>query len=157
MDSWRGKPQLGRMRHAACLALTITCCVMPSGEPLLAAAKTTAEAATETPAHLAYGCHDLIVIGRVQNLRRTHVQDAEDILGQGRNLARVDIHKVLWGKPSSKTISVQYFAHTYMQDRRDFLLVLAPAGGDVYEIRDARLERDGHFPDLAPACSETPK
>jgi hypothetical protein len=44
-----------------------------------------------------------------------------------------------------------------MQDRRDFLLVLAPAGGDVYEVRDARLKREGRFPNLAPACGETPE
>ncbi len=84
---------------------------------------------------LPFGCHDLVVIGRVKNGEWHRVGAPDDILGHGWADATLTVRRVVRGSAISGTLPVRYFAHTYMRDDRDFMLVLSrgPDGSWVIE------------------------
>ena len=102
-----------------------------------------------------YGCNDLVVVGRMQNLSFEHVEIADDILGHGWFSAHVKVRRALKGRAPEPVVSIRYFAHTYMREDRDFILDLKAAGGDVYELREATLLARKQIPHLAAACGGT--
>lgn len=74
---------------------------------------------------LSFGCHDLVAIGRVKNNEWHHVNDPDDFLGHGWADATLTVRRVVKGSGMGQTVPVRYFAHTYMRDDRDFMLVLS--------------------------------
>lgn len=88
---------------------------------------------------LAYGCEDLIVIGRLTNGDYyQHVQIENDMLGHGWFSAELLVKRSIKGEPTSKTLPVRYFAHTYLRSDRDFLFVLTPHENG-YEVTYRRM------------------
>jgi hypothetical protein len=90
-----------------------------------------------------YGCNDLVVVGRLGEQDYQHVDIEDDILGHGWVTADVKINDILFGTAKSGRLPVRYFAHTYMREDRDFVLVLRPAEHGRYLVRSARLLKAG--------------
>ncbi len=99
-----------------------------------------------------YGCNDVVVVGRVNNLSFTHIEKPDDILGHGWITAQLRIKKLLKGHAAGRILPVKYFAHTYMRENRDFLFVLSPVDGGSYEIIDGRLFDGARRAILAAKC-----
>ena len=99
---------------------------------------------------LPFGCNDLVVIARVKNGEWQQVEDPDDILGHGWFDATLRVRQVIKGRGSGRTMSVRYFAHTYMREDRDFMLVLSrqPDGSLVINSGQLMSAR----PKLAPRC-----
>lgn len=87
---------------------------------------------------LAYGCNDLIVIGRLTNGDYQQVQVEDDLLGHGWVSADLNVKRSIKGEPSSTSLPVRYFAHTYLRSDRDFVFVLTPYENG-YEVSDRRM------------------
>lgn len=87
---------------------------------------------------LSFGCSDTVVIGRVENGKYEHVEIENDLLGHGWISAMLRVQKVVRGKRVSPVLQVRYFAHTYMRDDRDFMLVLRRTDAG-YEIKTGQL------------------
>ncbi len=84
---------------------------------------------------LAFGCDDVVVVGRVKNGDYHHVDDPNDILGHGWVDAKLSVRRVIKGRVNGRSVPVRYFAHTYMRDDRDFMFVLSrqPDGSIVID------------------------
>ncbi len=100
---------------------------------------------------LAFGCNDLVVIGRVRNFDYTHVDIEGDILGHGWITGRIKLRKVLRGRAADRIVKVRYLSHAQMREDRDFVFVLRP-DEDVYIIKAAKLIEAGRRPKLANRC-----
>src|SRR4051812_31596803 len=75
---------------------------------------------------------DLVVIGTIQNLAYEHVDVPDDMLGHSWITARLHVARAVEGKSPSSTLTVRYFAHTYMYSDHDLRFHL-------------RLGRDGTY------------
>lgn len=112
---------------------------------------TVADAKSRERDDIAYGCSDLVVIGRLVKQDYQHVEIEDDILGHGWVTADVKIDEVVFGHTRARKLPVRYFAHTYMREDRDFIFVLRPAENGRHLVRTADLiEND---PELANRCS----
>ena len=100
---------------------------------------------------LAFGCEDLVVIGRVKNGDWHHVDDPDDILGHGWVDARLSVRRIVKGNGIDRTVPVRYFAHTFMRDDRDFMFVLSRHPDGSLVISTGQL-MSAH-PKLAGQCS----
>lgn len=100
---------------------------------------------------LAFGCEDLVVIGRVKNGDWHHVDDPDDILGHGWVDARLSVRRIVKGNGIDRTVPVHYFAHTFMRDDRDFMFVLSRHPDGSLVISTGQL-MSAH-PKLAGQCS----
>lgn len=109
-----------------------------------------------------YGCHDVVVIGTIKNRSYTPVS-TNDILGQGRIELEVSVRKRLRGSDYRRIIPAFAVAHTYLNERNEFLLVLSPtADKKAYEIKSLdywkirgslRGNPPPPRPTLSPTCS----
>jgi hypothetical protein len=88
---------------------------------------------------LAFGCSDIVVIGRLKNGDYERVEIEGDLIGHGWISAELTVRKTLRGKPPRSVLPVGYFAHTYMRDDRDFMFVLREAEDGTYSIETAQL------------------
>ena len=105
---------------------------------------------TDDDRTLAFGCNDLVIVGRMTNGDYHTVEDPEDILGLGWIDATLSVRQVIRGKETRSVLPVRYFAHTYMWDDGDFMLVLSPEADGVAIIRTGQL-MSAH-PKLAARC-----
>jgi hypothetical protein len=87
---------------------------------------------------LSYGCNDTVVVGRVTNGAYQPVQSENDILGHGWISATLHVRKIVRRTNVPANLPVRYFAHTYMREDRDFMLVLKRSAGG-YEIATGQL------------------
>ena len=74
---------------------------------------------------LAFGCDNLVVVGRVKNGGWHRSGGADDVLGHGWADARISVQRIVTGGRIGRTVPVRYFAHTYMRGDRDFMFVLS--------------------------------
>ena len=88
---------------------------------------------------LSYGCDDLVVVGRVQNGEWRHVNDPDDILGHGWVDATLKVRRVIKGIGLRRTARIRYFAHTYMRDDHDFMLVRSRKPDGSFVINTGQL------------------
>ena len=88
---------------------------------------------------LAFSCKDTIAIARVKNGAFQAATSADDLLGHGWVSATLTVSKVVRGPVLPQTIAVRYFAHTYMNESRDFMLVVGRADDGVYQIKRGQL------------------
>jgi len=105
---------------------------------LLTAACATAPGASLEDRTLSYGCHDIVVVGSVRNGVYEPVKAENDVLGHGWISATLRVRKVVRGAEVPPVLPVKYFAHTYMRQDRDFMLVLAHTDTG-YEITTGQL------------------
>lgn len=113
---------------------------------------TVADAKSRERDDIAYGCNDLVVVGRLANQDYQHVEVEGDLLGHGWVTADVKVNDVVFGHTRARKLPVRYFAHTYMRDDRDFVFVLLPAENGRHLVRTARLVE--YDPELANHCSQ---
>lgn len=113
---------------------------------------TVADAKSRERDDIAYGCNDLVVVGRLVNQDYQHVEVEGDLLGHGWVTADVKVNDVVFGHTRARKLPVRYFAHTYMRDDRDFVFVLRPAENGRHLVRTARLVE--YDPELANRCSQ---
>jgi hypothetical protein len=99
---------------------------------------------------LAYGCDDLVVIGRIQNGDFQQVEIEGDIIGHGWISGNVTVREVVKGDAFSDRIPIRYFAHTYIRDDVEFMFVLGKAEDGQFELRTA--QRMSVRPYLATRC-----
>jgi hypothetical protein len=89
---------------------------------------------------LSYGCSDTVVIGTVANGAFELVEAHDDILGHGWASATLHVRKIVRGERLPAVLPIRYFAHTYMRQDQEFMLVLKHVGAD-YEIKSGQLMR----------------
>ena len=89
---------------------------------------------------LSYGCKDTVVVGTVTNGAFQPVEATDDILGHGWASATLHVRKIVRGERLPSVLPVRYFAHTYMRQDQEFMLVLAHVGAG-YEIKTGQLMR----------------
>ena len=118
----------------------------------LTAACATVSQGTAEDRTLQFGCTDTVVIGRIENGAFQDVTSENDILGHGWVTAKVLVRRVVKGANVPPLVPVRYFAHAYMRDDRDFMLVLKPTS-QGYEIRTGQLM--WLRPRLASRCIQT--
>ena len=107
---------------------------------LLTAACTTGPNSNFDEGPLAYGCSDLVVVGRLANKGSEQVISDGDILGHGWMTADLRVVRMVVGERPAASIPVTYFAHTYMREDRDFMFVLSPqSDANGYVIAEADL------------------
>jgi hypothetical protein len=106
---------------------------------------------TDDDRTLSFGCNDLVVIGRLKNGEYHAVSDPDDILGHGWVDATLLVRRVVKGVRTRPKMPVRYFAHTYMRDDRDFMLVLSPQPDGALVVRRGHL-MSAH-PKLAARCN----
>jgi hypothetical protein len=99
---------------------------------------------------LVFGCNDLVIVGKLKNVDYHASDDPEDILGHGWVDATLSVRRVVRGGKTRSKLPVRYFAHSYMRDDRDVMLVLAPQPGGVPVVRRGQL-MSAH-PKLAAHC-----
>ena len=112
--------------------------IIPASAMLLSAACATVPQASLEDRTLSYGCADIVVIGSVKNGSFEPVQSDNDILGHGWISATLHVQKVVRGAGLPAFLPVRYFAHTYLRQDRDFMLVLKRSGTG-YEIKTGQL------------------
>ena len=105
---------------------------------LLTAARVAVPQASVEDRTLSYGCSDIVVVGSVKNGAFEHVQSDNDILGHGWISGTLHVRKVVRGAHVPALLPIRYFAHTYMREDRDFMLVLSHTDTG-YEITTAQL------------------
>lgn len=110
----------------------------------------TVPTASEEDRTLAFGCDDTVVIGKLKNDDYQHVDIEDDILGHGWISAELSVRKSVKGNVPQPVVPVKYFAHTYMREDRDFMLVLSEAEDRTYHINTAQLM--SVHPRLASRC-----
>jgi hypothetical protein len=98
--------------------------IIPISAVLLAAACASVPQASLEDRTLSYGCNDIVVVGSVRNGAFEHVQIDNDILGHGWISATLHVRKVVRGPRLPAALPVRYFAHTYMRQNQEFMLVL---------------------------------
>jgi len=89
---------------------------------------------------LAYACNDTIVVGTVENGVYEPVKPSPDVLGHGWISAMLHVRKVVRGERLPAVLPVRYFAHTYMRQDQEFMLVLKHTATG-YEITTGQLMR----------------
>jgi hypothetical protein len=112
--------------------------------PLLMVASLATACAAIPPASegdrvLAFGCADVVLIGRIKNGDFEPVNDKDDILGHGWFNAEVEVQRVVKGTGVPPRVPVRYFAHTYIRSDRDFMLVLHRGENGAYVIEALHL------------------
>lgn len=110
------------------------------------------EAWAKRPEQIKYECGDVVVTGRVQNLEYRPVNIEGDILGHGWITADVRIADILRGPRALPRLQVQYFAHSYFNEQRDFLLVIHLDDDGVYRVKAARLLERNDPAELSYGC-----
>lgn len=105
---------------------------------LLMAACATGQEASLEDRTLPFGCSDTVVVGRVENGTYEPVESENDLIGHGWISATLKVRKVVRGERVPPVLPVRYFAHTYMRQGRDFMLVLGRTGAG-YEIKIGQL------------------
>jgi hypothetical protein len=98
---------------------------------------------------LPYGCSDTVVVGRVKNGAYQPVESENDLLGHGWISATLKVRNIVRGERVPPVLPVRYFAHTYVREDRDFMLVLGRTGAG-YEIKTGQLMSVRHL--LATSC-----
>lgn len=116
---------------------------------------TTAGCATAPLASLAdrtlpFGCADSVVVGTVHSVAYQPVERDNDLPGHGWISAILNVRNVVRGSALPTPLPVRYFAHTYMRQDRDFMLVLKHTSAG-YEISTGQLV--SLSPRLADHCS----
>jgi hypothetical protein len=87
-----------------------------------------------------YGCDDLVVIGRMNNVSFTPIPDENDLLGHGRVQFDVLVDRRLRGSDKRRRVRVSTVAHVGMNEDHEFLLVLSPdSRSQAYELEDIRV------------------
>ena len=89
---------------------------------------------------LSYGCNDTVVVGTVTNGAYESVKSNDDILGHGWISATLHVRRVVRGERLPTVLPVRYFAHTYMRQDQEFMLVLKHTRTG-YEIGTGQLMR----------------
>ena len=112
--------------------------ILPASALLLSAACATVPQASLEDRTLSYGCNDMVVVGRVKNGAYQPAQSENDILGHGWISATLHVRKVVRGAGLPAVLPVSYFAHTFMRQDRDFMLVLKRSDTG-YEITTGQL------------------
>jgi hypothetical protein len=98
-----------------------------------------------------YGCSDVVVLGRLENLDYAHQDIPDDLLGHGWMTARVHVRRVVKGEERRRVVPLRYFGHTYLRHDRTFLLVMSREK-DGYELKSVTFAGGGARPALEPAC-----
>lgn len=92
---------------------------------------------TADESQITYGCDDLVVVGRFNNLEYHPIEDEDDLLGHGIVDARVRVISVLRG-PAKNIVKVRYASHAMFREGLDFLMVLKPLKGGWLWLEKAR-------------------
>lgn len=110
---------------------------------------------TGEPANeLAYGCKDLVVIGRIATLSGTSIPDADPLPNwRSEWQLQVKIKRVIRGSERRLVVPAVGLSHAQIRDDRDFLAVLRPIEGGAYSLETAALWYDGPRPRLIEPCS----
>lgn len=111
---------------------------LPVALALLATGCATAPQASVEDRTLAFGCADSVVVGTVENGAYRPVDDQYDLIGHGWISATLYVRTVVRGPSVLPTLPVRYFAHTYMREGREFMLVLKRRDAE-YEIATGQL------------------
>ena len=105
----------------------------------LTSACATVQSATIEDRTLSHGCSDTIVVGRIKNGEYKSVKNDEDILGHGWIDAHAEVKRLVRGGEVPSSLPIKYYAHTYMREDRDFMLVLSGSHSAGFELRHAQL------------------
>lgn len=111
--------------------------------------------AADDAATVAYGCDDLVVVGRVRTLSYTDLSEEGDVLGHGRFALHVHVTRRLRGRPPGRYLAASRIGHSRLRHDRSFLMVLSPAA-DGYEIEEPHLWYSAWRPSIAPRCGTAP-
>ena len=77
---------------------------------------------------------DLVVIGKLVNQNYQSVDSPDDLIGHGWITANLRVTKALQGKPQSKVLKIQYFAHTYFSEDQSVKLHLRRQEDNSYSV-----------------------
>jgi len=125
-------------RHFAEYSLRMRLPVITASILLLTSACATMQHASLEDRTLPYGCSDIVAVGSVTNRAYEPVANNDDLIGHGWISATLHVRKTIRGASLPAALPVRYFAHTYMRQGRDFLLVLKRDGAG-YEIAAGQL------------------
>ena len=112
-------------------------------------------AAAQRTINLSYHCNDLVVAGVVHSTDYRHQESEGDLFGHGWIRASIAVRDVISGEARGAKLSARYFAHTYLREDTDFLLVLHPDGAEGLVIEQA-VRQVGGQPRLSPECRGSP-
>jgi hypothetical protein len=98
---------------------------------------------------LSFGCDDIVVVGSIVNGAYQPTEADNDVIGHGWISATVKVRHVIRGTRIPSVVPVKYFAHAYMREGQDFMLVLERADAG-YEIATGQLM--SLHPRLASRC-----
>jgi hypothetical protein len=98
---------------------------------------------------IAYGCNEVVVVGRSHTIGVEAPSSEGDFLGHGRYAMQVTIKRVLRGKETRRVVPASGYSHGQMREDVDFWMVLVPAPSG-YVVRTANLASIPYR--LAPAC-----
>ncbi len=109
---------------------------------------------SEPANELAYGCRDLVVIGRIITLDGTSIPNADPLPNwQSQWHLAVKIKRVVRGTEQRAFVPAAGTSHGQIRDDRDFLAVLHPIDDGAYNLEAAALWQVRPRPGLAEACS----
>jgi len=102
---------------------------------------------------VSYACGDVVLIGRVADQTFELLPNDGDILGHGRITFSIKVKQVLKGRSPGPIISASVVAHTFLNDRLDFLFVLPPPEQGRYNAQHAWALPKGEIPPIADHCT----
>ena len=105
---------------------------------LLAAACATVPHASLENRTLPYDCKDTVVVATVRNGTYESAKSNDYILRRGWVSATLHVRKVVRGERLPAVLPVRYFAHSYMREDKEFMLVLKRARTG-YEVEAGQL------------------
>ena len=100
---------------------------------------------------LEFGCSDTVVVARAMNQSVEPVKDENGEVWEGWVTATLSVQRVMRGEKVPHRLPVRYFAHTYMRDDIDFMMVLRRNANGTFEVQNGQTMR--LRPRLAARCS----
>jgi hypothetical protein len=125
------------LRHVKTISLALLVFILPV---LVGAGNASTPDGNEP---VAYGCGEVVVVGRVKTVAYADLTSGGDVLGHDRYDMQLRIKRVLRGKETRRVVPVSGFSHGQLREDVDLWLVLTPANG-AYAIRTGNLARIPH-------------
>lgn len=85
---------------------------------------------------VAFGCNDIVAIGRIETLSYTPLTIENDLIGHSRFSMQGTIKRVLRGDPPERVVQLSGVAHSAIRGDVDFLMLLTP-NDDGYTLESA--------------------
>ena len=88
---------------------------------------------------LEFGCGDTVVVARAMNQSVEPVKDENGEVWEGWVTATLSVQRVIRGARVPHRLPIRYFAHTYMRDDVDFMMVLRRNASGTFEVQTGQI------------------